>query len=125
MCKPYIYIEIPLVNKQGWAPQGIDYDNPEDIKKIMWFDILEPQEIDACIALDVYKMNNQGIKTLSSCCGHGKPLGEYDGEIMIDSHSVYKAICLGYDVRKFNALRHGNALEEEDESPLYMVKLKR
>ena len=56
--------------------------------------------VDTCLAYTVWKMNTlQGIQTLNSCCRHGKKLDDDEGEILIDSHSVYNAIKYGYDVR--------------------------
>ncbi|MFQ5787621.1 MAG: hypothetical protein ACE5H1_06525 [Thermodesulfobacteriota bacterium] len=58
-------------------------------------------KVDSCLAYTIWKMNTlQGIQTLNSCCGHGRKLSEGEGQILIDSHSVYNAIKHGYDVRK-------------------------
>lgn len=56
--------------------------------------------VDACVADIVKKMNTeQAINTLTSCCYHGKDIPDDEGQIIIDSHSVYNAIKHGYDVR--------------------------
>lgn len=66
--------------------------------------------VDSCIAEEIQHLNNQGIVTISSCCGHGKAgqiveyqngLGkwkEYENppHVLINNDSVKKAKVLGY-----------------------------
>lgn len=40
---------------------------------------LEPVDVDSCIATIVAALNKDGIKTIASCCGHGK----MDGSIIL------------------------------------------
>ena len=35
-------------------------------------------KVDACIALIVKALNDGGVKTIASCCGHGKGNGRID-----------------------------------------------
>jgi len=80
---------------------------PFSVRKVWkshWGDtIFKEFTVDACLAYTVWKMNTlQGIQTLNSCCRHGKPLAENEGQIIIDSHSVYNAVKEGYDVKIVN-----------------------
>lgn len=79
--------------------------------------------VDACISYQVWKMNTLlGIRTLNSCCGHGVELSDDDGQILIDSHSVYNAIKNDYDVRIFH--RWWDGLDgAEYEMPTYEIRL--
>lgn len=66
--------------------------------------------VDACIADEVQILNDYGIITLSSCCGHGKAgeICEYENgfgrwktyidppHVLIDCRSVNKSKKLGY-----------------------------
>jgi hypothetical protein len=40
----------------------------------------ERKPIDACIARVVEALNKDGLRTISSCCGHGDDLGRIDLE---------------------------------------------
>lgn len=53
--------------------------------------------VDACIADEVQMLNNKGIITLNSCCGHGK--GEPN--CLIAPESVQKCKELGYEPMKY------------------------
>ena len=79
--------------------------------------------VDACLALHIWKMNTQlGITTLTHCCLHGKPIPKGEGQIMIDSHSVYNAIKAGYDV-----VTYGRVWDDTDggdlEKPVYEIRI--
>lgn len=41
-----------------------------------WVNVIHPREkkvaVDACIADEIQRLNVDGIKTVGSCCGHGK-----------------------------------------------------
>ncbi|MFD2637705.1 hypothetical protein [Piscibacillus salipiscarius] len=66
--------------------------------------------VDACIADEIQKLNNQGVITLGCCCGHGKAgqIVEYENKFgkwkthhdppitLIKEKSVELAINLGY-----------------------------
>ena len=56
-------------------------------------------EIDDCIAEEIVKLNKLGVRTVNSCCGHGKekPLAIIEN----DRGSLKRAIELGYTVRPF------------------------
>jgi len=113
MCNHGISIEIPVWHREGWEKL------PDDI---IWTEMYTPQPIDVCLAVDIYKMTNLGIRTLTSCCMHGEPLTEDSGQIMIDSRSVYTAIKHGYDVRVFHRIwNRGDGAE--DEQPTYEVRV--
>lgn len=56
--------------------------------------IWELRVIDACLAPLVFRLNNCGVKTTNSCCGHG----QYQGTIIIDEQSLDRAYDLGYPV---------------------------
>lgn len=81
-----------------------------------WVDIINPYQnqkrvvVDACIANEIQELNNKGIITLGSCCGHGRA-GEiiewkngfgvwksYQSppQVLIHVDSVEKAKLLGY-----------------------------
>jgi hypothetical protein len=49
--------------------------------------------VDACIADFVQTLNNQGIKTLGSCCGHGI----FQGDILIEPGHEDALTAHGYD----------------------------
>lgn len=67
-------------------------------------------KVDACIADEIQMLNNEGILTLNSCCGHGKAgqivevinkygtWKEYENPpiVLIDKDSVKNAKLLGY-----------------------------
>lgn len=67
-------------------------------------------KVDACIADEVQLLNDEGVVTLNSCCGHGRAgqivevrnkygtWKEYESPplVLIDKHSVKKAKQLGY-----------------------------
>jgi len=44
----------------------------------------------------ITNLHSQGIRTFGSCCGHDK----WCGGVVIDVHSVAKAIQLGYRVNQ-------------------------
>lgn len=52
--------------------------------------------VDCCLVRLITTLHSLGIRTLGSCCGHGN----YCGGIVIDSHSVGKAIQSGFSVNK-------------------------
>lgn len=66
--------------------------------------------VDACIADEVQKMNDLGIVTHGSCCGHGggRPT------VLIEEESVALTLSAGYAVQAF---RYG----EEDFQGVYQV----
>lgn len=75
-------------SKCGKPPIVMDYNN-----KIF--------RVDACIAPIVKALNDGGIKTLASCCGHHNPLCksiimEYEGEelwcVLLSRQNFYKYI---------------------------------
>ena len=81
-----------------------------------WVNIINPNQnknvvtVDACIADEVQMLNNEGIKTLGSCCGHGKAgrivehtngfgdwkSHEHPPHVLIDNKSSELALELGY-----------------------------
>jgi hypothetical protein len=72
MCNWGNYIQLNVL-----IPSGLSYTG-----KARW--TIKP--IDACIAPIVKALNDAGIYTVSSCCGHGKSDGEiwlHDGRILI------------------------------------------
>ena len=115
MCNNHSTITMPFNIRKIWCDQFGPNDNP-------------PQ-IDSCIAYNVWKMvTQQGIRTLNSCCGHGRKLDNNEGEIMIDSHSVYNAIKAGYDVKVVPRVWINQGLDEggdggDFEGLTYEVKL--
>lgn len=56
-------------------------------------------KVDACIANDVRALNEAGIVTIGSCCGHGFE-SNYP-HVLIDEESVDKAKALGYNPVKY------------------------
>jgi len=52
--------------------------------------------VDCCLVPLITTLHSQGIRTYGSCCGHDR----YCGGIVIDSHSVAKAIQSGYRVNE-------------------------
>lgn len=68
-----------------------------DVEMPFWCDVhrcWELRTIDACIAPLVHRLNQQGVRTTNSCCGHG----QYQGTILIDDASYERAVALGYNV---------------------------
>jgi len=73
------------------------------------------REIDACLAPLIYKLNNNGVRTLNCCCNHRQDW-RYNtdqvmdknshGGILIDSNCVRHAEALGYE-----PIMRGNAVE--------------
>ncbi|MGE7806106.1 hypothetical protein [Lysinibacillus sp. NPDC096215] len=81
-----------------------------------WVNIINPNQnkkvvaVDACIANEVQMLNDKGINTLGSCCGHGKAgqIVEYTNgfgkwksyehppHVLIDKQSRELALILGY-----------------------------
>jgi hypothetical protein len=57
-------------------------------------------EIDDCIADEIVMLNEQGVRTVNSCCGHlqGKSVALIDA----NHGSLRKAIELGYKPKQFN-----------------------
>lgn len=51
--------------------------------------------VDACIAEEVERLNEQGVRTESSCCGHGKP--DVPATIAIRAADKTRARELGYE----------------------------
>lgn len=51
-------------------------------------------KVDCCLVPLITTLHSQGIRTLGSCCGHDR----HCGGIVIDNHSVAKAIQSGYRV---------------------------
>lgn len=65
--------------------------------------------VDACIADEIQELNDKGVITLGSCCGHGKAgqIAEWENgfgkwksryeppHVLIDENSVELAISLG------------------------------
>ena len=62
----------------------------------------DKKKIDACIAPIVDALNNAGIYTASSCCGHGKGDGEillHDGrELIIKNHATLISETVTYQI---------------------------
>jgi hypothetical protein len=95
MCKHGISIEMPV---QVWINQP---NFPEQFE-------LKNRYIDACIAPDIYKLNNNGCVTLNCCCGHRQDtrfnidhscdVNNFAG-ILITNESIRHAESLGYQFR--------------------------
>ena len=49
---------------------------------------------DACLAEELVLLNGRGIRTINSCCQHGKK----EGFIEIQRDSTQQALHVGYDV---------------------------
>jgi len=54
------------------------------------------EEIDRCIRGEVRELQEAGIRTVCSCCGHGL---ERAGYIAVDREDREKMIALGYEER--------------------------
>lgn len=50
--------------------------------------------IDSCIASEVQYLNNMGVVTLGSCCGHG--VDDHPPHVLIENDSVNLIEQLGY-----------------------------
>lgn len=78
-------------------------------------------KIDACIAEEIVWLNEQGVYTVNSCCGHGD--GRPVALIFANHGSLQKAIELGYYPRQYEGLiweielksgcRKGNERDEQ------------
>ena len=55
----------------------------------------EPMGIDRCIAKEVAKLWNKGIKTTGCCCGHGKT----EAYIGVVDEDIQKMKDMGYEVQ--------------------------
>lgn len=53
--------------------------------------------VDSCIANEIQELNNKGIITLNSCCGHGKSMPK----CLIAKESVEKCKELGYKPERY------------------------
>lgn len=51
--------------------------------------------IDQCLAQEILFLNDQGIRTVACCCGHGD--STLPANIIIWSSDEHKAIAMGYD----------------------------
>lgn len=91
-----------------------EYGTLEKIHVI--YDLNPPREndilVDSCIADEIEKLNNYGVKTLGCCCGHG----EYNPECLIDMSSISICKKLGYDVHEYS--------DEHTEQGIYEIYLK-
>lgn len=95
MCKHDIHVEMPV---KVWINQP-NYPIEFELKNRM---------IDACIAPLVYKLNQNQVITLNSCCGHMQDKRynvRYEdksihviGSIVIDANSTRHADSMGYYV---------------------------
>lgn len=72
--------------------------------------------VDACIADEVQKMNDLGIITIGSCCGHDEE--DAFPHVLIDEKSAVDAYRFGYVAVPYY---HGN----NDYRGVYIVELKR
>lgn len=79
MCK---YDTLKIVELKDWRRQGVK-------RKIA---------IDFCIADEIKKMNDLGIKTINSCCGHFKGRGN----VLIADDTKNLAESLGSKVREYS-----------------------
>lgn len=55
-------------------------------------------QVDSCIAKEIQMLNDNGVRTLGCCCGHGK----YEKSILIHETSVDLAKALGYKARYYH-----------------------
>lgn len=53
--------------------------------------IMQTIEVDRCLASTVVRLNELGVATLASCCGHGHD----EPEVMIRPSSIHRARALG------------------------------
>jgi len=53
--------------------------------------------VDSCIADEIQMLNDNGVITLNSCCGHGK--GEPN--CLVAEESVSKCLELGYEPKRY------------------------
>lgn len=53
--------------------------------------------VDSCIAEEIQMLNDKGVITLNSCCGHGKG----KPNCLIAEESVAKCLELGYEPKKY------------------------
>jgi len=54
--------------------------------------------VDACIAKDIQNINDRGITTVGSCCGHGA----YRPYVLIEEESLGIALAAGYEIRTYD-----------------------
>jgi NADPH-dependent 7-cyano-7-deazaguanine reductase QueF-like protein len=73
-----------------------------------------PIKVDYCIAYEIEKMNQCGIKTVGSCCVHG----DHEAVALIEKESFDLAKKHGYIPTKYFYI-------DGEESMLYEIKLKR
>jgi hypothetical protein len=59
-------------------------------------------KIDACIADEIVWLNEQGVYTAGSCCGHGKD--KPTALINVNHGSIQRAIELGYDPKPYTMM---------------------
>ncbi len=60
--------------------------------------------VDACLTDEIIMLNGRGVRTLSSCCGHG---GVSPPSILIHAGDATQARMLGYDPTRF----HSNTMQ--------------
>ena len=95
MCKWGTYVEMPVMI----------WDNQPDYPVKL---ILKNKPIDACIAPLIYKLNQNQVTTLNSCCGHmqdkrynvmyEKKHVHAIGSVIIDTNCIRHADSMGYYV---------------------------
>jgi hypothetical protein len=54
-------------------------------------------QVDACIADEVKYLNDKGVVTVGSCCGHG----HYYPHVLVEESSVKLANEIGYTLKKY------------------------
>lgn len=65
--------------------------------------------VDSCIANEIKRLNNEnGIFTLSSCCGHG-----HTGYIIVCGSEIQEMLKLGYQVTVMKYLDHDIVTEDK------------
>lgn len=74
------------------APIYVIRRNNDDIQD-GWHQV----HVDACIADYVQKMNDVGIVTVGSCCGHGKS----PATVLVARESIRRMYELGYDYHEY------------------------
>lgn len=77
--------------------------------------------VDSCIANEIKELNKMGIKTLMSCCGHGK----YPKTIVVkDNKNFVFELCTGMILSVSSENRHYFYVKDRNTGYMYIPELK-
>lgn len=69
-----------------------------------------PRNVDSCIAEEVQRLNNVGIKTVGCCCGHGKQ----EPTVLVLEESLNEMKEMGYLCEAYSEGTYNCILKTKD-----------